>query len=169
MRKGNSCVKSRNPEHGRSRATPGSKIPGWDICEELLKDGISCRIGLTGSSMHPLLRDGDVVVIVPLGSRAPKRGEVVAAREPGSRRVVVHRIIARRKDGSYMLRGDNSPVPDGPFQRPDIIGRITEVERGGRKTLGVRLVPGVVASAFGQLRRRAGMRFQRLKARGRAC
>lgn len=81
--------------------------------------------------MAPFIRDGDVVTISPLGSDRRQLGGVIAVSLPGSRRLVIHRAVAR-VGSSWLVRGDNSPRPDGLVRAVDALGRVVRVERGGR-------------------------------------
>ena len=81
--------------------------------------------------MSPLIRDRDVLTIAPIDSLPMGLGEIVAFASPETRRLVVHRVIARSGD-RYLMRGDNSSAPDGVVPERAIIGRVVRVERGGR-------------------------------------
>jgi len=81
--------------------------------------------------MAPFIRDGDVVTISPLGSDRRQLGGVIAVSLPGSRRLVIHRAVAR-VGSSWLVRGDNSPRPDGLVRAADALGRVVRVERAGR-------------------------------------
>ena len=62
-----------------------------------------------GVSMLPTLKEGrDISVLAPL-TREIKRGDVVLyIRRGKSDRLVLHRVIKRRGDGVYLIRGDNT-------------------------------------------------------------
>src|SRR5262249_56487927 len=77
---------------------------------------------VSGTSMEPLLRHGDLVLL-----RAPATyhaGEVVAYKNAQLGRIVLHRII-RRSGPYYIFKGDNNNFvdPDKPT-RNDLIGRL---------------------------------------------
>lgn len=81
--------------------------------------------------MHPFIQDGDLVTIAPLERPNLRCGQVAAFCHPETRKLVVHRVLARRPEG-YLLRGDNTPDPDGLIPAEDILGLVTRVERQGR-------------------------------------
>ncbi len=91
------------------------------------------RMTVTGSSMYPFIRGGDVVELEPVYSR-PVPGDVVLAQRasmPEDARYVVHRIV-RTEGGLFFLRGDSQKDCEGPFERRDILGRAVLVFRKER-------------------------------------
>jgi len=115
---------------------------------------------VTGSSMHPLVRSGDVVTIAPVAGPVPV-GAVVAAEVPGSGGLVVHRVVGRRR-GRLLLRGDNGARADGSVPESALIGVVVRVERDGRA---VRPWRGAAQRAFAVLVR-AGLVRRLLRLRG---
>jgi hypothetical protein len=139
----------------------GTGGPGGDeraLAADLLRGGSSVRLTLTGHSMSPSIRSGDVVTIEPLSGRRPAVGEVVAAAPEG--RLLVHRLVAW--DGAAALcRGDVAASADPPTAPGDLLGRVTRVERGGRRVLfglGVERRPIAWLSRVGVLRLLARLR-----------
>ena len=103
----------------------------------VLERGAPFRFTARGYSMHPFIRDADVITVSPLGGRAPRVGEVVAFRS-GEDRLVVHRVVAAgdlRSDAAaeYLIRGDNCPEADGCVPPEAVLGVVTRVERAGRR------------------------------------
>jgi len=113
----------------------------------LLRDGTGVRLGVTGHSMAPFVRTGDVLTIEPLRGRRLSRGDVVLSAP--DRRLVAHRIVGWR-GGRLRLRGDVAPAEDAALAPADVLGVVTRVERGGRK---VRLGPRSVRAAIAWLSR----------------
>src|SRR5438445_13712908 len=72
-----------------------------------LKGGLR-RVAVEGRSMEPALRDGDWLIVAPLGG-APSPGEIVLARDPRQPERLVLKRLARVPDG-------RCPPPAG---RPD--------------------------------------------------
>lgn len=102
---------------------------------ELLSKGNSVRFCARGSSMHPMVRDGDALLINPLGDAGARIGEIVLC-TAGNGIVLVHRVLRRRRgeDGSaYLVQGDQSPMPDGWIPEAQVHGRLVEIEREGRR------------------------------------
>ncbi len=92
------------------------------IAAELIANGKSLTVLVTGTSMYPCLRDGDTVKIDPLKG-APVKGMIVAARQ--DHKYVVHRIIKRAGSDKYILRGDFYRKADPPVNKDDLLGQIT--------------------------------------------
>ena len=108
----------------------------------VLERGAPFRFTARGYSMHPFIRDADVITVSPLGGRAPRVGEVVAFRS-GEDRLVVHRVVAAAADSrdaaaGYLIRGDNCAEADGCVPPEAVLGVVTRVERAGRpRRLGI--------------------------------
>ncbi len=96
--------------------------------------GKSVRFQARGVSMKPLVRDGDVLVVEPLGQDQPRVGEVVLC-STASEHVVVHRVIRRQIKSdrhTTQVQGDQISQPDGWMSDAQILGRVTSLERDGR-------------------------------------
>ena len=102
----------------------------WKACEELLKEGIACRITVTGHSMRPLLRSGDVIEIFSYKGSRITVGDIVLAKERLTGRYLVHRILKRYADGSCRLKGDNCEKEDNIFTKPELLGKVMLVGKG---------------------------------------
>ena len=93
--------------------------------------GLPLRTVARGFSMHPFIRDQDVLTIAPFHDRAPRMGDVAAFILPQTGRLAIHRIVGRTAAG-WRLKGDNCLQADGVVARENIIGRVTRIERHGR-------------------------------------
>ena len=99
--------------------------------EQLLRSGQSVQFYPTGWSMYPLIINGrDQAVVVPVGDRKLRRGDVVLYRREGSI-LVLHRIVRVRPEGYYMV-GDNQKEIEGPLRPEQMLGVMTHVIRKGR-------------------------------------
>lgn len=108
---------------------------------------------VTGTSMEPHLRTGDLVITQTAATYAI--GEVVVYRVPsglpGAGSIIVHRIVAEVADG-FSVQGDNKTAPD-PWvvKASDIVGRsAVEIPGVGPAMLVVRR-PLVIATLIGVL------------------
>ncbi|MCX7935191.1 MAG: nucleotidyltransferase family protein, partial [Planctomycetota bacterium] len=125
-------------------AQPSSALPPRDIQRDdlllelvcdLLRQQREASFLARGSSMHPLVRDGDKVTVAPLAPSSLRRGMVVlylAALPDGGQGMVIHRFLGRNAAGDCLLQGDACPLPDPPVKEEQIIGRVTAVQRGKR-------------------------------------
>lgn len=108
--------------------------------EALLLAGNTIQIVPSGYSMYPLVNPnhGDAVILEPLGDRRPKKGEVVLFRRrsavnPGEGDLLVlHRIVKITAEGYYLV-GDNQSQTEGPIDRNQMCGVLTEVVKKGRR------------------------------------
>ncbi len=109
----------------RWRPTPGERLI-WGALRVLATIAVvvtlwPSRLGgwadfivVRGNSMQPTLFTGDLVITRSLGGY--NVGDIVLYTvpkgQPGAGHRVVHRIVGRRLDGRYVMRGDNSKNPD---------------------------------------------------------
>ena len=106
-----------------------------EILMAVLAKGASFRFQAKGSSMWPFMKNGDVITVSPLSRTSPSLGDVVVFVRPDTGNPVVHRVVGRRGD-LLLMKGDNSPAPDGLFPSRDVVGRVTRVERDGKSFSG---------------------------------
>lgn len=91
------------------------------------------RFNAGGYSMAPFIRNGDVICVSSLNSCDPGPGDVVAFIHPDTGSPCIHRVLSVR-NGRFFIQGDNMPEkPDGMVPREAIFGRVTRVERAGRR------------------------------------
>jgi len=95
-----------------------------------LARNVPFRFKAEGCSMHPFIQGGDAVTVSPLRGK-PGCGDVVAFRRFGAEQVVIHRVVGVRDEG-LLIKGDNSAW-DGLIPASQVLGRVTRVERGGRR------------------------------------
>jgi hypothetical protein len=101
-----------------------------ELLRAVLDRGIPFRLTALGFSMHPFIRDGDILTVSP--KPETRLGDVVAFCHPDTGKLVVHRIMARQP-GGYLLRGDNATAADGLVPPEKILGLVTRVERNGKE------------------------------------
>jgi signal peptidase I len=90
------------------------------------------RFKARGFSMAPFINDSDVITVSPLTGSSPRLGDVVAFTHPQAGRLVVHRVVGKR-NGSYLIKGDNTIEYDGLVPRANIAARAVMVERDGER------------------------------------
>ncbi len=116
-----------------------------ELLQGVLSRGALFRFRATGFSMSPLIRDGDVLTLRAPDRESPGRGEVVAFVHPTLDKLVVHRVVARRGN-CCITRGDNTFEDDGLVPNRNILARVTNVERRGRRvSLGLGVERHVIA------------------------
>ena len=105
-----------------------------ELARSLFGEGISLRLRVGDTIMSPFIKPGDLVVLSPLGTRSPSIGDVVIFVEPRAQQMFIQRVI-KSTENSCLLKGDSAREPTGTVTRADILGRVTRVERGGRRIL----------------------------------
>jgi len=88
------------------------------------------RFQARGFSMTPFIRDRDVLTAVPILLDDASVGDVAVFTHPESRKLTVHRIVARTSEG-FLMKGDGSLESDGVISESKILARIVRIERKG--------------------------------------
>lgn len=97
------------------------------VVRELVKEGKSVPVLVSGSSMTPfLIHARDMVLMSPI-DRKLKKGDIVCFQRPDGR-FVLHRIIYVKPEGYYIV-GDNQTDIEGPVPKDRIFALITRVKR----------------------------------------
>lgn len=92
------------------------------------------QLRMSGSSMRPLIDDGDIVTIAPIEPTAVKSQDIVLI-STLSGTALIHRVISleTREGGLYALtRADHSQVQDTPVPLTRIMGRVVALQRKGK-------------------------------------
>jgi signal peptidase I len=98
---------------------------------EVLHRGAAFRFRAKGFSMSPFIKDGDIITVAPLSGDGPRLGDVVAFIDPRTEELVVHRVIGKRDNSRFFIRGDNLPVQKHLVPISQVLGKVEKVERGG--------------------------------------
>jgi len=111
-------------------------------------------IVVQGHSMEPKYHTGDLLVLD--ASVTPEVGSIIVFRipasEPGGGHLVVHRVIGRRADGTYITQGDNTQNPDAFLTaRADILGSPRFSVPHGGQAIGLLSTPMGLAAVTGLL------------------
>ena len=86
------------------------------------------RLIINSSSMTPMLRPGDAVVVQPVVWSALYPGDLVVVHCGGE--LITHRLISMDKD-NLITKGDSSAYPDMPIPKDEFMGRVAAIERKG--------------------------------------
>jgi len=122
------------------------KLDGAALTLTLLADGTRVRTVAVGSSMWPIIRQGDTICIEPVTVGDVKVGDIVVFKR--AKHLVAHRLVrvsskaaaeelAHSLEGSrdeFLLftKGDSFTLVDNPVTAGDLVGRVYAVERKGR-------------------------------------
>jgi len=119
----------------QTQAQPGEGLPQLfaEVCTDLLRQGFSVTFRAPGWSMHPTIRDGEVITAEPVAPGRLKWGEIVLYR--AGEALLAHRFVGRkRSDGSsqLLLRGDAPGAQDEGVTAGQILGRVVCTVRGNK-------------------------------------
>jgi len=107
---------------------PKSVLP--QMVRVLLEGGDRLPIPAQGNSMKPIIVEGDLVRVAPIGSLADlKIGDIVLF-ERGEG-LILHRVIAIGKK-TVILKGDGEMYSDGIITGGMLLGRAESIHRGSR-------------------------------------
>lgn len=98
-----------------------------------LRDAPDFVLKVRGTSMHPFIKDGEIVVISRTDASAFRVGDVVACASHQGDRFFVHRVVrtGRGPDGILVtVKGDRTPGCDGTFGMSKILGVVTSAIGG---------------------------------------
>ena len=87
-------------------------------------------IPVSGSSMLPLIQDGDQA-LVRHGVSGIQCGDLVVFRQQG--KMVVHRVLQinpQANGPTFLIKGDNNLSVDPPVEAEEIVGRVLLIKRG---------------------------------------
>jgi len=100
------------------------------ILRDLLNNDISVRIRVTGQSMGPFLKGGEIVLIRQTSPNLLHQGDIILYTDQDEY-PILHRIIRKRSISGdrihFQTKGDANIIPDqfiGPLQ---ILGRIEQI------------------------------------------
>jgi signal peptidase I len=103
------------------------------VTEALRKSG-RVRMLVSGASMVPALRPGDLITVESASAGEISPGEIVVFELSG--RLVVHRVVAKTgnlREPLLATRGDRTRREDPLVSSVKIFGRVTQIERGNRR------------------------------------
>jgi hypothetical protein len=108
----------------------GAALAG--LMSSVLERGASLRFCARGTSMAPLIQDGDLIQVVPLQGKSLRLGDVAAFIQPASGKLVVHRLVNRRGQEAWFSGDNMRGALEGPLALENVLGRVAAVERAGR-------------------------------------
>jgi len=104
-----------------------------EVGADILGAAKGLRFQARGGSMHPMVRDGDVLLVKAVKPSMIKVPDVVLfVNDLGY--AVVHRVIRKRNHQGihwFTLQGDQAGQIDGIFPQNQIMGKLISLERNG--------------------------------------
>jgi len=104
----------------------------FPVIKEILSEGRTAWITVTGNSMYPFLReDIDSVKLSAASLETIKKGDIVLIRRLTGE-YILHRVIRKEDDCFYMV-GDAQRWIEGPLNPDQLIAVVTEIKRENRQ------------------------------------
>ena len=100
------------------------------VLRELLAQGQSVSLTVTGESMSPFLRHGRDQIRLAAVTAPPQRGDMVFFRRRNGQ-YIMHRVLRRMPDGNYAIIGDGQQQVESPITAEQIFAVVTQVCRKG--------------------------------------
>ena len=100
------------------------------VLRELLAQGQSVSLTVTGESMSPFLRHGRDYIRLAAVAAPPQRGDMVFFRRRNGQ-YIMHRVLRRLPDGNYAIIGDGQQQVEAPIAPEQIFAVVTQVCRKG--------------------------------------
>lgn len=115
-------------------------IDAVDVIVDLLARGHAVEFRVRGDSMHPTIREDELLHVVPVDRASIRRGHIVLVML--ERGLTAHRVV--RRDGDVIVtRGDNAPHADEAVHIERVMGK---VRVGVRRRIAAALVRRLRAS-----------------------
>ena len=116
---------------------PDVSLNGHDFAElaaDILSKGDILRFRAHGGSMHPFIRDGDIIEVKPTEASAIRLGDVIFYRSSRGR-LLAHRVIkvgAQHGQVALVTKGDSASSSDQLARPKQVLGRVVVIRRGER-------------------------------------
>ncbi len=110
-----------------------SELKG-ELFLEALKSTGQARLAVTGTSMMPAIRPGDILEVHRQSPAEILPRDVVLFLRNGG--FAAHRVVEKAGEPDRTLlitRGDALRLPDPPVTPEELLGRVTAILRGGRR------------------------------------
>ena len=105
---------------------------GVELATEVVSRFGRIRLRVTGTSMLPALRPGDLLTIRRVHLEEISLGDIALVVR--GKQFFAHRVRDVRCDEPYLTtRGDRLSYNDPPVLRSELLGKVAGVERNGRK------------------------------------
>lgn len=103
-----------------------------DVKKEALKKGFRLALPTLGTSMSPLIKSQDKVVIIDCDKQRLKCADLILYQANGNNNMIAHRLVRKVKDKSsplFITKGDASLYCDKPVSLNQVMGKIIKVKK----------------------------------------
>jgi signal peptidase I len=102
------------------------------LFEDILENGLSLRVRVTGMSMTPFLKGGEILTIKKEPHHVLRKGDLIFFKS--SRGVpLLHRIIQKRESPdekiTFRTKGDGLIAFDEPVEYQRVLGKVSRIEK----------------------------------------
>lgn len=104
------------------------------ITQEILSRGLFLRLKVSGRSMQPFIRTDDTLLVEPKDGVKFNIGDILFYRHPLGY-YIAHRLIKKNGQDTLLTRGDNLRHFDQPVLIEQVMGRVTQIERGTKRLI----------------------------------
>ena len=105
-----------------------------ELAADILSEGDLLRFRVHGGSMHPFIRDEDIIEVKPIEASVIRLGDVIFYRSARGR-LLAHRVIkvgAQRGQVALVTKGDSVSRPDQLVRPEQVLGQVVAIKRAGR-------------------------------------
>jgi signal peptidase I len=117
-----------------------SNLSGCNLVSEAVRAAGRVRLRVSGMSMVPAMRPGDLITVERADAAEIAPGEIVVFARSG--RLVAHRVMGitahpdsansgNQSEKLFQTRGDCSRRKDPIVRGSELLGRVIQIERGG--------------------------------------
>ena len=96
-------------------------IDAVDVIRDLLARGHAVEFRVLGDSMHPTIRENEVMHVKPVDRASIRKGDIVLVML--DRGMTAHRVV-RREGDRIVTRGDNALRDDEPVSLERVLGKV---------------------------------------------
>ncbi len=127
-----SCPRSRPSRAPEQLSLNGRRSDLLRLFEDILNQGLSIRFQVTGRSMKPFLRGGEILTIRQIPSRTIRRGDLILFRS-ADEVPVLHRVLTRRTTEigalRFVTKGDALKSCDAEIHEDCVLGNVEMIEK----------------------------------------
>lgn len=102
------------------------------LFENILENGLSLRVRVTGQSMTPFLRGGEILTIKKEPHNALRKGDLIFFKNSQGT-PLLHRIIQKKRSPGekiiFRTKGDGLIAFDEPVEYHRVLGKVSRIEK----------------------------------------